>query len=1031
MHPIEIAVAATVATSVTLSLTTSLAASVGTSVGGSTGAASASASAGGAVPLVFGVQRFCSSKGLASNNTAPTQDAVAEGMGWAVGLFAWVRRPGDEGEMAEAGDYRRLQANGEELSSGDAWWQAYAPVDDGYPPKTFYDLINQLITTALVMTILLTLQCIGLCYWRHRANSAYYARQAFLNTNISIDVNLAEATSKPELPIFTDKPPPPPEPKKKKKSHHHHLVSLHEPGLAIVLPMEEDEPLVLGRSNIAEQAGHHHYKGVSHTHITLRRTQMGHHRGYELVSHSRHGTYVDGTRLLIDDPVPLEHGSFITFGKAHREVGFVFKEGEPVHTLKIFTPGELGMQRRVSETFEEPSRTAEEYIQEVSWTYAHLEHSEKRVSKHVGENSDLPFVADKAEISMGGAHMRRMSSGGGHKLSYDWYGNETKLPASPALQASQPARAPSNLPVPLQAQLSSPLNSPKSPQASWLEEQEKRMMEEEYDDGQAVSYTTHAVVRNGSGVAIVVKQPSVVKTPSIVKTPSVVKQPSVVTNGNGATTGEVDAFDQITNGDTMTQVSTRPHHSPHHSHRKHRKHHHHGEPSAIASPPPSPPMLAEKMASNPDSPLVKSAEYSKPPRPPPDSKRESALEPLRASISMSKRPSIPGSIGEPSGPKMIHFRPLPKILVFPNLFTVGLNILLTGLTDKATMLVATEQTYQYSWLGIVVLTFVGLYVASMLFAILHFYFGHREKLWIPLQPHEPKEVQDPFLRKFFTSSFRKCVSLRMRMKGDFELPEDETAEPARTERLLAQPFKLFKKTPSDQYTSLSQVMLSRSSGGWVIGILYDWLALTVQLTLAVLLGVGDAVDAESWVATTQIACVMSLQLGLALLLFITGPGVDRFECFVTALQFFLEGLGTTLLLVAGVESICGDEECKEGVGTAGFIVALCSIFVPAILNLYDAFLVPFFVRMRSKEKLTCGAVCQVLMGLFFIVPMTVLAACGISMPCIEMLMESAEEAAGGAEEAAEEAGEMSVEAPPDLAPPSGPGSGRTQREILM
>ena len=82
------------------------------------------------------------------------------------------------------------------------------------------------------------------------------------------------------------------------------------------------------------------------------------------------------------------------------------------------------------------------------------------------------------------------------------------------------------------------------------------MMEEEYDDGQAVSYMTHAVVRNGSGVAIVVKQPSVVKTPSIVKTPSVVKQPSVVTNGNGATAGEVDAFDQIASGDTMTQVST-------------------------------------------------------------------------------------------------------------------------------------------------------------------------------------------------------------------------------------------------------------------------------------------------------------------------------------------------------------------------------------------------------------------------------------------------------------------------------------------
>ena len=67
-----------------------------------------------------------------------------------------------------------------------------------------------------------------------------------------------------------------------------------------------------------------------------------------------------------------------------------------------------------------------------------------------------------------------------------------------------------------------------------------------------------------------------------------------------------------------------------------------------------------------------------------------------------------------------------------------------------------------------------------------------------------------------------------RMRGSFELPDDELAEPARTERLLARPCALHHATASDAFTALSQTVIGRSSGGALVGMLYDWIALTVR-----------------------------------------------------------------------------------------------------------------------------------------------------------------------------------------------------------
>jgi hypothetical protein len=86
------------------------------------------------------------------------------------------------------------------------------------------------------------------------------------------------------------------------------------------------------------------------------------------------------------------------------------------------------------------------------------------------------------------------------------------------------------------------------------------------------------------------------------------------------------------------------------------------------------------------------------------------------------------------------------------------------------------------------------------------------------------------------------------MRGSFETPDHEAAEPARTERLLARPFALIRPVASDAHASISQVVLARGSGGTLIGMFYDWLALVVQLALAALLGIGDALEWGSSVA---------------------------------------------------------------------------------------------------------------------------------------------------------------------------------------
>ena len=69
-----------------------------------------------------------------------------------------------------------------------------------------------------------------------------------------------------------------------------------------------------------------------------------------------------------------------------------------------------------------------------------------------------------------------------------------------------------------------------------------------------------------------------------------------------------------------------------------------------------------------------------------------------------------------------------------------------------------------------------------------------------------------------------------RMTGAWTKPKEDTAEPARTERLIAHPFVLLRSRAADCQDSIALCMLPKSSGKFLIGLCVQWGAMLVQVT---------------------------------------------------------------------------------------------------------------------------------------------------------------------------------------------------------
>ena len=103
------------------------------------------------------------------------------------------------------------------------------------------------------------------------------------------------------------------------------------------------------------------------------------------------------------------------------------------------------------------------------------------------------------------------------------------------------------------------------------------------------------------------------------------------------------------------------------------------------------------------------------------------------------------------------------------------------------------------------------------------------------------------------------------MRGKYAKPIGETAEPARTERLLSgfQLITLYKRNASDTMDAFQFPFAPRSNGSSSLSIYFDLLALTIAICIASLGAYASTCERGGGCATLQMIGTFSLQLGFA------------------------------------------------------------------------------------------------------------------------------------------------------------------------
>ena len=101
-----------------------------------------------------------------------------------------------------------------------------------------------------------------------------------------------------------------------------------------------------------------------------------------------------------------------------------------------------------------------------------------------------------------------------------------------------------------------------------------------------------------------------------------------------------------------------------------------------------------------------------------------------------------------------------------------------------------------------------------------------------------------------------CQKAFDRAPGEYIKSEEDSAEPARTERLMASPFRLFHRNSGDAYDASSMFLLMRSTGSGFAGVFYDLICIATLLGLGVAYGLGDLAERTGTGAATAQA-VMS------------------------------------------------------------------------------------------------------------------------------------------------------------------------------
>ncbi|KOO33777.1 hypothetical protein Ctob_016612, partial [Chrysochromulina tobinii] len=358
------------------------------------------------------------------------------------------------------------------------------------------------------------------------------------------------------------------------------------------------------------------------------------------------------------------------------------------------------------------------------------------------------------------------------------------------------------------------------------------------------------------------------------------------------------------------------------------------------------------------------------------------------------------------------FRPLPGVFVFPNMQNLVMSLFVTGLVRKSIeLLLDTNITCtiaQCRWPGLIILVVVGLFFLSGFVTLLHFWWYYSADSWEWFEPADLSEVDDPAFWLVSKIRLRCCpdrirgkrFNLVNRVRGDWTKSEEDVVEPDRTERLLAHPVVLLRPRAGDAIDGNKLLWLNRASGSYGIsGVLYEWLLLLIQLSIAILTGIGPAIEPGSPEADAQMYAVICLQYGIAVYTMFGGPSADRIDNFVITAQYLTEGTCTLLLLVSGFPELF---DLQPLIQMVVFLLLLFGMFIPILEKGYEAIVVQLIKCVYNMEEMSITECCIAIVGFLAAIPSMLAALVGVDAG--DGLMETfVEKVVNAAADVAEEA----------------------------
>ena len=310
------------------------------------------------------------------------------------------------------------------------------------------------------------------------------------------------------------------------------------------------------------------------------------------------------------------------------------------------------------------------------------------------------------------------------------------------------------------------------------------------------------------------------------------------------------------------------------------------------------------------------------------------------------------------------FRPLPGLLVWPNLPLLAFWFFNAGLARNATALLAFELTQPpaarspgFVALAVLVLAFVGGVLLLGLAMVVSFWWRHRRrKVWTSTRRcAHYSDVHDPIFRQYsFMKVALSCGCLRplQRMSGRWAKPKEDMVEPARTERLLAHRFTIFRPRMSDAQESMTLGLFAKVSGASLLGLSFAWTSFALQATCGVLAGLGPHLDALGFAPLAQLFATAGMPVAWALaaaaLHAVRLPPLQLrrraavFDANPAAVGLLVAGdatLSDLSLSMAEVAMVQG----------AAMWLSLLAFFYPVLMKAYDGIFVSIVVNCCRKR----------------------------------------------------------------------------------